>query len=181
MEKDEFDGDPQVKDLVREYDLMLCDECQYGATPQLERVLRTVSATGIRPERHPKARRRTEGDTVYALRLHTLRNRSEGSVGRSGLLVPSAAPVHVNPPAQHRGGILLQPDPRRALHQRCQEPVHRRRYDPGAEAGTHVPCGHQAQGSRSPSDKRTGATRAHRLPADGRGYHPRRRNAACKP
>lgn len=48
LEKGEVEGEPKcVKELVQDYDLVICDECHHGAAPQLERVLRTVNARRV--------------------------------------------------------------------------------------------------------------------------------------
>ncbi|WP_302397706.1 TOTE conflict system archaeo-eukaryotic primase domain-containing protein [Eggerthella sinensis] len=47
FEKDDSGIGQRVKDLVRSYDLVICDECQHGAAPQLERILRTVNARRV--------------------------------------------------------------------------------------------------------------------------------------
>lgn len=40
-------GAPCAKPVVRDYDLVICDECQHGAAPQLELVMRSVNARRV--------------------------------------------------------------------------------------------------------------------------------------
>ena len=46
IEKDE-EGCPRAKDFVKEYGLVIVDECHHGAAPQLERVLKAVNARNV--------------------------------------------------------------------------------------------------------------------------------------
>lgn len=45
--KDSQTGEPIVKNLVRNYDLIICDECHHAAAPQLELVLKSAPAKYI--------------------------------------------------------------------------------------------------------------------------------------
>lgn len=47
FEKGDVENEQQVKDLVHTYDLVICDECQHGAAPQLEHILRAVNARRV--------------------------------------------------------------------------------------------------------------------------------------
>lgn len=40
-------GAPVAKELVGEYDMVICDECHHGAAPNLERVMRAVNARRV--------------------------------------------------------------------------------------------------------------------------------------
>lgn len=46
VEKDE-EGYPRAKDFVKEYGLVIVDECHHGAAPQLERILKAVNARNV--------------------------------------------------------------------------------------------------------------------------------------
>ncbi len=43
-EKDPDTGEPRAKELVKRYGLVICDECHHAAAPQLELILKAVSA-----------------------------------------------------------------------------------------------------------------------------------------
>ena len=47
FEKSDIPGERQVKDLVQNYGLVICDECHHAAAPQLERVLKAVRAQRV--------------------------------------------------------------------------------------------------------------------------------------
>ncbi len=48
LERSDIEGEPKrVRDVVQDYDLIICDECHHGAAPQLERVLRTAKARRV--------------------------------------------------------------------------------------------------------------------------------------
>ena len=42
--KDRQTGEPIVKGLVRNYGLIICDECHHAAAPQLELILKSAPA-----------------------------------------------------------------------------------------------------------------------------------------
>ncbi len=46
-EKTDIPGERQVKELVKNYGLVICDECHHAAAPQLERILKTVRAQRV--------------------------------------------------------------------------------------------------------------------------------------
>ena len=46
VEKDAEDC-PRAKDFVKEYGLVIVDECHHGAAPQLERILKAVNARNV--------------------------------------------------------------------------------------------------------------------------------------
>lgn len=46
-EKDSQTGEPRAKDLVREYGMIVCDECHHAAAPQLELILKTTPARHV--------------------------------------------------------------------------------------------------------------------------------------
>lgn len=47
FEKSDVPGERQVKSLVQNYGLVICDECHHAAAPQLERVLKAVRAQRV--------------------------------------------------------------------------------------------------------------------------------------
>lgn len=47
FEKSDIPGERQVKDLVQDYGLVICDECHHAAAPQLECVLKAVRAQRV--------------------------------------------------------------------------------------------------------------------------------------
>ena len=48
LERSDMEGEPKiVREIVQDYDLVICDECHHGAAPQLERVLRAARARRV--------------------------------------------------------------------------------------------------------------------------------------
>ena len=108
--KDRQTGEPIVKDLVRNYGLIICDECRRAAARACSQVC--PGQIRIRPFRNARALRRSYAGTLHALRPASLCHRSKNASDPAGHPAHRTASFYRNSTTGLRARCKLQSDSR---------------------------------------------------------------------